>query len=247
MDAFLLDHLTDLSARSDAQNIYTFSDFLSPEEQSRLLNLRRQLTPFMLFGGAQGTERNMARFGSETQFGFTQPFPIVCLKVSPLNVRFAETLTHRDYLGALMSLGIERSVIGDIVVKNTDCYLFCTERIAPYLLENLTKIRHTDVRLTVCDTLPEGSLYETEELRLTVSSLRLDCVSGAAVKLSRSKIADLIKEKKVFLNSEICEKPDAFLQPDDTFSMRGYGKFRFKETLGNSKKGKFVLLIEKYK
>ena len=247
MDAFLFDHLTDLSARSDKQNVFTFSDFLSPEEQSKLLNLRRQLTPFTLFGGAPGTERNMARFGSETQLGYAQPFPIVCLKAAPVNIRFAEALTHRDYLGALMSLGIERSVIGDIIVRDTACYLFCTQRIAPYLTENLTRIRHTDVRLTLCETLPEGSLYETEELRLTVSSLRLDCVAGAAVKLSRSRISDLIKEKKVFLNSGICEKPDTLLQPDDRFSVRGYGKFRFKETLGNSKKGKFVLLIERYK
>lgn len=247
MDDFLMAHLRDLSARSDTQNIFTFSDFLSPEEQSGLLGLRKELVPFTLFGGARGTERNMARFGSEGQLGYAQDFPVLCLKIQPVNLRFAEALTHRDYLGALMSLGIERSVIGDICVKGTDCFLFCTERIAPYLTENLIKIRHTDVRVTVCDTLPEGALYETEPMRLTVSSLRLDCVAGAAVKLSRSRISELIREKKVFLNSAVCEKPDAFLGPGDTFSVRGFGKFRFGETMGNSKKGKYVLLIEKYK
>ena len=247
METFLIEHLTDLAARSDAQNIYTFSDFLSPEEQSRLLNLRRQLTPFALFGGAEGTERNMARFGSEAQLGYEQDFPIVCLKAEPVNAKFADALTHRDYLGALMSLGIERAVLGDIAVRDTVCYIFCTERIAPYVQENLTKIRHTDVRLTVCEQLPEGSLYQTEDLRLTVSSLRLDCVAGAAVKLSRSRISDLIREKKVYLNSEICEKPDAFLEEGATFSVRGYGKFRLKELLGNSKKGKCVVLIARFK
>jgi RNA-binding protein YlmH len=247
MEAFLIEHLQDLSARSDAQNIFTFSDFLSPEEQSRLLSMRRQLSPFTLFGGTEGTERNMARFGSESKFGYEQPFPIVCLKIEPVNRRFAQLLSHRDYLGAIMSLGIERSGLGDLVIREYDCYLFCTERIAPYLQENLIKIGHTDVRATVCDALPEGALYETEPMRLTVTSLRLDCVAGAVVKLSRSKISDLIREKKVFLNGAVCEKPDALLNEGDVFSVRGAGKFRFCETLGNSKKGKFVIHVDRYK
>ena len=247
MDAFLTGHLRDLSAQSDAHNIYTFSDFLSPEEQSALLSMRRELVPFTLFGGAEGTERNMARFGSENALGYAQDFPIVCIKTEPLNQKFAETLSHRDYLGALMHLGIERAVLGDIIVKDTVCYIFCADRIAPYLIENFIKVRHTDVRASVCDSLPEGALYDTEETRVTVTSLRLDCVASAAVKLSRSRLQELIREKKVFLNSAVCEKPDALLAPGDTFSVRGCGKFRYKETQGNSKKGKFILLIDKYK
>ena len=211
-----------------------------------MLNMRRQLSPFTLFGGTEGTERNMARFGSESQFGYEQPFPIVCLKIEPVNRRFAQLLSHRDYLGAIMSLGIERSGLGDLVIREYDCYLFCTERIAPYLQENLNKIGHTDARATVCDALPEGALYETEPMRLTVTSLRLDCVAGAAVKLSRSKISDLIREKKVFLNGTVCEKPDAVLNEGDVFSVRGAGKFRFCETLGNSKKGKCIIHLDRY-
>ena len=247
METFSIEHLRDLSTRSDAQNVYTFSDFLTPEEQSRLLGMRRQLTPFTLFGGVDGTERNMARFGSETQLGYEQPFPIVCLKIEPVNRKFAQLNSHRDYLGAIMNLGVERSVLGDLIIREYDCYLFCTERIAPYLQKNLIKIGRTDVHVTLCDHLPEGSLYETEPMRLTVTSLRLDCVAGAAVKLSRSKISDLIREKKVFLNGAVCEKPDAMLNEGDVFSVRGAGKFRFIESLGNSKKGKYVIHIDRYK
>ncbi len=212
-----------------------------------MLGMRRQLTPFTLFGGVDGTERNMARFGSETQLGYEQPFPIVCLKIEPVNRKFAQLNSHRDYLGAIMNLGVERSVLGDLIIREYDCYLFCTERIAPYLQENLIKVGHTDVHTAICDRLPEGSLFETESMRLTVTSLRLDCVVGAAVKLSRSKTSDLIREKKVFLNGAVCEKPDAMLNEGDVFSVRGAGKFRFIESLGNSKKGKYVIHIDRYK
>lgn len=241
-----MEHLSDLSDRSRERNIYTFSDFLTPEEQSRLLEHKRLLTPFTLFGGTDGTERNMARFGNETELGFTQDFPIVCIRLTPANPKFADQLSHRDVLGALMSLGIERRNIGDIIVRQQEVYVFCTEKIAPFLLENLQKIRHTDIRAQLCDTLPEGALYETQVLRYTLTSLRIDCVCSSAAKVSRNQALSLFREKKVFLNGAICEKPDTILVPGDVFSVRGCGKFRLKEITGQSKKGKLVTEIEKY-
>lgn len=242
----MIEHLADLAKRAQARNIFAFSGFLSPDEQAKLLEKKRELSPFTLFGGTIGTERNMARFGSVQALGYEAPFPIVCVKIEPVNPRFAEKLTHRDYLGSIMGLGIERSGVGDIIARQTEAYLFCTEKMAPFLTENLTKIRHTDVKLTVCDTVPEGSLYETRPVRLTLSSLRIDCAASAAVRLSRSRIAELMKEKKVFLNSAVCEKPDALLAPGDTFSVRGFGKFRLVEVTGQSKKGKLVTQLEEF-
>ena len=123
MDDYLLGHLADLSERAEAKGVYTFSDFLSPDEQSALLERQRQFSVFTLYGGADATERNMARFGSEDLTGYAQDFPIGCLKILPANPRFAEPLTHRDYLGSVMALGIERSGVGDIVVRENEAYL----------------------------------------------------------------------------------------------------------------------------
>ena len=246
MDAFTLEHLADLANRAAGRNIYTFSGFLSPEEQARLLEKRRELSPFTLFGGIEGAERNMARFGSEETTGYEQPFPIVCLKAEPLNPRFAEKLSHRDYLGSIMALGVDRSGVGDIIVRENCAYIFCTEKLAPYIAEELRKIRNTEMRLTVCAEVPEGSLYETKELRLTLTSLRVDCVASAAVKLSRTRMAELFREKKVFVNSAVCEKPDRLLQEGDAFSVRGYGKFRLIAVTGQSKKGKLVTRLAQY-
>lgn len=246
MDNFLLAHLTDLSEKTDRQGIFTFSDFLTPEEQSALLGIKRQTGYFEFFGGADGTERNVVRFGNPADFGYTEDYPILCLKVSPKNVKYAEKLSHRDYLGALMSLGIERNLIGDIIVKGADAYIFCLERIKNYLTENLTSIRHTDVKTEVCTSLPEGKLFETQELRLTVTSLRLDCVFAGVSNKSRSNVDELLRQKKVFLNSVICENGAKTLSPGDKVSVRGFGKFILADVIGASKKGKEMILIEKY-
>ena len=124
MDTFLIEHLADLAKRAQARNIFTFSGFLSPDEQAKLLEKKRELSPFTLFGGTIGTERNMARFGSVQALGYEESFPIVCVKIEPVNPRFAEKLTHRDYLGSIMGLGIERSGVGDIIARQTEAYLF---------------------------------------------------------------------------------------------------------------------------
>lgn len=246
MENYLIEHLLDLSLKAENQGIYTFSDFLSEDEQARLIERKKELTAFTLFGGTEGCERNMARFGSEESLGYSIPFPIVCIFAQPLNKKFADTLTHRDFLGSLMSLGIERSAIGDIVVKNNSAYIFCTEKIAPHILDNLFKIKHTDMKCTICDDIPSGSLFETQGLRLTVSSLRADCVAAAVTHLSRGKTDELFREKRVFINGASCEKTDALLKVGDKLSLRGIGKFRLADISGTSKKGKTILEIERY-
>ena len=247
MDAFLKAHIEDLARRAETQNRFTFSDFLSPEEYGELSRMRQTIGPFDSFGGMENCERCILRFGSPASLGYEEPFPIDCLKIMPKNEKFAETLSHRDYLGAIMGLGVERKNVGDIIVRGKTAYVFVLSKLADYFSENLTQIRKTDVVCTRCESLPEGALYETVALRLTVSSCRIDCVVAAVSRLSRSKSDALFREKKVFLNGAVCEKPDTTLSPGDRFSIRGIGKFCFSDTLGSSKKGKNVIEILIYK
>ncbi|MBQ3537637.1 MAG: hypothetical protein IJA39_03565, partial [Clostridia bacterium] len=116
MDTFFLDHMTDLSKRSEDKCIFTFSNFLNTEEISILKENRKSFTYFSLFGGAEGTERQMVRFGNEEELYYSEDFPIDCIEILPLNKKFAEELSHRDYLGAIMNLSIEREHIGDIII-----------------------------------------------------------------------------------------------------------------------------------
>ncbi len=247
MERFLKEHLLDLSDRAERQYTYTYSDFLTPEEQSEISAANRDFAPLTFFGGTEEAERRIARFGDEDTLGYDEDFPVACVEIVPKNAKFAEALSHRDVLGALMSLGIERALLGDICVRGQEAYVFCCDRIADFLCAELTQIRHTQVKAARCVTPPEGKLYETRTDRATVTSLRLDCMTAAFINRSRGVTDQLITEKKVFLNGVPTEDGAKQLKPGDKVSVRGFGKFRFKEeTGGTSKKGKYVILFETY-
>ena len=121
-------HIKDISLRAERSGRYFFTSFLTPAQQSYIESMKRELCSFKFYGGAELTERNMARFGDENEIGWEQDFPITVFKVSPLNAKFSDSLTHRDFLGALMNLGIERDQIGDIAVKDNEAYIFVTDK-----------------------------------------------------------------------------------------------------------------------
>lgn len=247
MDTFFLEHLTDLAQRSRNRDCYTFSDFLNPEEQSILLNSKKTLFPFSLFGGVEGAERQMARFGSEDTLGYTQDFPIVCLRVAPKNQKFADTLSHRDFLGTLMGTGIDRRQIGDIILRENEAYIFVGDKVAPYLCDELQTVKHTSISCAICDTPPACALFQTETVRLIAASERLDCIIGAVWHASRSEAGAWIAAKKVFINGAQCENNAKMIKTDDVISVRGKGKFRFTGITGNTKKGRITFTVELYK
>lgn len=146
----------DLANRCYQQNIYTFSGFLNVAEVSDVYAMERELdfVPWKLFGGTEGCERQMLRFGSEETLGYEEAFPISCVVIRPSAPKFAEELTHRDFLGALMNLGIERDVLGDIIVRGAVGYVFCEDAMADYLEKNITQVRHTTMTTEVTKECP---------------------------------------------------------------------------------------------
>ena len=247
MDPFFLAHLEDLAERSRKQDCFTFSGFLNPEEQSLLHQNKNTLSPFSLFGGTQGAERQVARFGSEDVLGYTVDFPIVCLRVSPKNRKFADALTHRDFLGTLMGTGIDRGQVGDIVLRENEAYIFVLDTIAAYLCQEVETVKHTSVSCAVCETVPEGALFQTVPVRGNAASERLDCIIGAVWHLSRQEANALIAAKKVFINGALCENNARSLKEDDVVSVRGHGKLAFRGVTGNTKKGRITFSAEIYK
>ena len=135
----------ELGNKSHGSGIFLFSDFLGLSEQSALHEVRRELfgIHYQTFGGHEGAERVMVRFGDPEELMYEVPFPISILKIEPRSKKFSEKLTHRDYLGSLMNLGIERDVLGDIAISDGTAYLFCKDDIAPYIQNELTRVRHT--------------------------------------------------------------------------------------------------------
>lgn len=225
---------------------YSFSDFLGLAEQSDFLNEIRQYDalPWELFGGTDNCERVMLRIGSEETLGYSEPWPIRTLAVSPKNQKFADPLTHRDFLGAILHLGLERDTIGDIFIEDNVGYVFCTEQVAPYLVEQLDRVKHTSVVCREIRELPELKRAKPEEKFIQTSSLRIDLVVAKVYNLSRSAAQELFPARKIYVDGRLCENNSRELAPGEIVSVRGFGRLSLKEERGLSRKGKHNLVME---
>lgn len=237
----------ELANKAFHNNIYTTTNFHNPAELTLLEHCSREegIFSYQVFGGNDFCERQVVCFGNEKEIGYAPEFPITLLTISPIHSKFSDSFTHRDFLGALINLGIERNTIGDIFIKNNIGYLYCLTKIADYITEHLTKVKHTNVRCEIAKTVPAELTQDVEEVKFSVASERIDAVIAAITKLSRSKTIELFRTKKVFINSKIIEHNDYKLEKGDILSIRGYGKFIYDGIITTSKKGKLVIIIKK--
>ena len=246
-ELLLKKRFAELAARADAAGVFTYTPFLSLAEQDVLRRCERELpVPFTLRGGAEGCERVMARFGTAESFGYDEPFPIKLIKAVPSSAKFADKLTHRDVLGALMALGIERSAAGDIVMRDNCAYIFVQEHMAGYVIENLSAAKHTPLRCTECGELPGGELYRLAVTELTVASPRLDCAAAALFRLPRGDVQELVKKGLAFINGKQAPNASKTLAEGDIVSLRGYGRFKYLGEKRRTKKDRQVISIGRY-
>lgn len=247
-EQILRGRLSDLAKRAYNQNVYTFSNFLSISELSVYDELKSEISYIQsdTFGGHELAERQVVRFGSEQDFGYDGSYPVSIIMVTPLIEKFSDTLTHRDYLGALMNLGIERNTIGDILIKNKTAYICCLESISEYIISEFTKVKHTSIMCKlVSEEIPElkPTLVDVE---FPVASLRLDGIIANLIKCSRNEALRLFEDKKVTLNGRLTGRNSILLKDGDIFSVRGHGKYIFICANGTTKKGKTYVHIQKY-
>ena len=247
-ELLLKKRLTELAEKAYGQGTYTFTNFLGLAEQDVLSRLERDIrhVPKQLYGGAEGCQRVMVRFGDEDLCGYNLPFPIVCLRAAPTAPKYADKLTHRDLLGALMNLGITREQLGDIVLCDNVAYIFATEKIAPFIADQLTKAKHTQLTVTLVDKLPEGALFTLETRQCVVASERIDGVAAHVYKYSRSQINELFRAGKIFLNGRCCENTNTILKEGDTVSVRGEGRFIYRGVTRSTKSCNLSVEIDVY-
>lgn len=255
-DDVLRGHLSDLANKAYQKNIYTFTNFLNVSDMEVFYNMASSISyvDYDMYGGREGCDRLMICFGSEDMTGYKAVYPITTLQISPLLDKFSDELSHRDVLGALMNLGIEREMIGDIIMKPSsktgkinNAYLFCVSSIADFIIENLTRIKHTNVKTTICpeDSLPDIALQK-EEITCIAASPRFDAVIAGITGLSRSQVVTLFREKKVSLNNRLCENNSYTLKEGDILSVRGYGKYIYISAGNITRKGRVYITLEKY-
>lgn len=245
----LANRLRELAEKSFQQNIFTFSGFLGLSEQDVLWRLERELNyaGMILFGGFEQSDRKIVRFGRAEEMGYEVDFPIACIHICPLMKKFAEKLSHRDFLGALMNLGIERSTLGDIQVGESEAYLFCLDSMAEYICENLTQIKHTHVKCMPVEQYQELPREEPEREEIQVSSLRLDGCISKVYNISRSECLELFRTGKIFLDGRLCENNSRNLKGGETINVRGKGKFRLEGEARETRKGKLRIVVAVYR
>lgn len=239
-DALFSRRMIDLSREAYQGGYYTASGFLTLAEQGELdlLFKKGEIGTYTLEGGFESAERRLALFGSADAFGYEGTPPTVWLMLTPKVQKFADELSHRDILGALMSLGIKRERLGDILIDQNIGYLYLDESLAPYISENLTRIRHTDITVKAVETPPKIAIALPDETLIVTAGERLDALVAAVYKLSREKAQALCEGGLVALDGRICEKNAAPVKEGVTVSVRGFGRFRYEGVRADTKKGK---------
>ena len=235
----------ELLEKSYKNDTFCFTDFLSPSDAACVYDVAGN-RDFSLWGGAEGCERVVIRFGNAEELGYEIPFPIKLLKLEPVNKKFADELSHRDFLGSLMNLGIERDVLGDIVVRDDHAYIFVLEKMAGYIEENLTRVKHTVIKCIEATELPEDVKPVLEECTVILSGVRLDGIISKLYRLSRGDSQELFKENKVLVNGRLNLSASLEPKPDDVIAVRGKGKFIYRGISGETRKGRIAVKVEKY-
>lgn len=236
-----------------------WTDFLTPAEAAEAEDVCRRLcagtdVQFSLEGGWEDAERRICVFRPSEYWGdgaassddqdsaSAVDLPICVLRVSI--PKGSPALTHRDYLGSLLGLGIERHVTGDIFVRDDGADCVVLSDMADYMAQNLVSVGRASVSCEVLDIsqLIAGQ-QPAKEIRDTVASLRLDSICASAFRTARGKAQDAIKAGLVSINGKQCLKPDTELKEGDRVSCRGKGRAILAEIGGRTRKDRISIKL----
>lgn len=244
-EAFTSARIADAIRLSAERNTPQFVGFLDErgQEEARAVCRHNRFTGYLFFGGFPEAERSV--FGAFPLFLCPEPeeFPIVRVRASFQSVR---PLSHRDFLGALISSGVRRESVGDIFVEERSADLFLLEGVAAFVISSVDRVGGAAVRFEACEgafSRPEQSF---REMGGTIASARLDCAVAALLGQSREKAAVLIRSGLVSLRFQPQGSVTEPVREGDTLSIRGSGKYRITQIGPETKKGRLVFRAKKY-
>ena len=238
--------LVDMAEQVQRSQKFRLSGFLDPygQEIAETIAANYPGLRLDLSGGYGGAERQRALL-VDRDFGGSPSFELAYVRAS-WNGQF-EHIGHRDVLGALMSLGIERDCLGDIIMGTAQAGIVTDSRMADYLLENLSQVGHSGVTCQLSDlSLIPAKEEKYKELRATVASLRVDSIAAAGYGVSRSKAASDIAADKLKLNWQPVKGASQNVKEGDVLSLRGRGRLEVAEVRGQTKKGRIGVLLKRY-
>lgn len=234
-----------LSLRTSEQIV---TDFYNPVFISDVTeNFQKHFGIYDLFafGGFEYAERRCFVF-NKTDDEFDKDrlgkdlFDIEVLKIST-NLKFNKPLEHRAILGSILGLGITRSVIGDIILEESQCFVFVKKDIADYILYNLEYVGRSKVKIERSQYKSKNSEKKPELKTCTVVSMRCDVIVASITKYSRSEVKKLFDRDLVFINWKVCNNTSDTINVGDIITIRKFGRVTIEEVRGVSKKGKLIL------
>ena len=253
----IIAHILDLKEKCATESIIVSSNFLSVDEISHVIKTERinnQYVDTFYYGGYDDAERKLVVFvpkfyeiEKSVLIDFLNENDYNPIQVLDVKKDKFSNLSHRDYLGALMGLGIKREVLGDIVVNENGCTIFCLKSITDYLTENFNQAGRGQLTVSLSDINSFGANEsKTETTFISVASLRLDCLVAAAFRTSRTVASEAIIQGLIYVNGEQITKNDYNIRQGDKLVFRGRGKTVVDEILGENKKGRIHLNIKRY-
>lgn len=240
----LIPRIKDAVRLMDTSGMPKFVGFLTAEEAAEVLKIANTLyCRYTLFGGYDSAERLV--FGAfpewcEDEEAFS---PVTGVTFS---YRQQDSLTHRDVLGVLMSLGITRETVGDILIEEGRAVVFLMNSVLPTVLNGITKVANVGVKVTEGFTEPLPCHGKMQDISDTVASERLDCVVSALLNCSRNDAAMLIEDGAVSINSICVLKIVKTVSAGDKITIRRKGKFVILSVSERTRKGRIVLKAKKY-
>lgn len=244
-DSLLEAKLQDAAKLCSSNNRPHFIGFLDEREAELTERIMKKsaFKNYMLWGGQEASERVVFGAFPDYMEPDTSAFPIVPITAT---FRTGDTLSHRDFLGALMAAGINRDTLGDLLVEEGRCVLFVKAEIAEYVLQQITKIGRVGVKLEkgMREPLPQGRKFSP--FSAVVASSRLDCIVAAAISTSREKASTLIESGAVLLNHVETTSVSVTVHDGDKLSIRGKGRFVLDQIGPVTKKGRLSIAGRKY-
>jgi RNA-binding protein YlmH len=214
------------------------TDFLDFEEQNEIYALEKSHIEIELFGGFDDAERKRALIGSSNNN--QNDFDIVIIQ-SSFDSKYG-AIGHRNVLGTIMSLGIERNTFGDIVVEDNLITIFVSKEISEYLIKNLSMISRQRMNWEIISSFKQSNIKE-EVKTINVASMRLDAVVAKSINVGRSEAVEIINSGNVLINHKQCLNITHNVKEQDILSIRKFGRIEILEIVGLSKKNRTIVEI----
>ncbi len=239
-----LNRLIDLAEQAGRQYLTTATAFLSPADQAVAAPfLRNRKIPFSLEGGFEQAERKRCLLWADAE---QAPAVTDFVAATAIISQPENGLGHRDYLGALLGLGLKRDQLGDILVQPDRAIVFHHPNLTAFFMTQLEQVGSCRVSCEATSAEPVVTQSAPERQRLSVSSLRIDVVLGAIYHQSRSKALELIRRGQVQIDWAECSKPEQQIRAGQMLAVRGSGRAQVVQCDEVNRKGKVVLVVERY-